>query len=300
MTPSPTPAPLNAAAVLRQFGLRPDKKLGQNFLQDDGALKKIIAAAEITPGESVLEIGPGVGSLTRYLALAASRVTAVELDTRLLPALQSVVAPYENVTVIQGDILKLSPAALSLGKDYIVVANIPYNITSAILRHLLEANVTVTSSKFPRSEEKRGEATVTSRPRRIVLTIQREVAERVCAGPGGMSLLALSVQVYGQPSIAAHIPAGAFFPAPNVDSAVLKIEILPEPRLPFDRLETFFRLTKAGFSQKRKTLRNSLSAGLGIEPSEAESMLARAGVDPQRRAETLSIEEWGKLVENLA
>ncbi|MEW5827688.1 MAG: 16S rRNA (adenine(1518)-N(6)/adenine(1519)-N(6))-dimethyltransferase RsmA [Chloroflexota bacterium] len=279
MTPSPSPAPLNAAAVLRRFGLRPDKKLGQNFLQDDGALKKIIAAAEIGPGESVLEIGPGVGSLTRYLALAASRVTAVELDTRLLPALQSVVAPYENVTVIQGDILKFPPAELKLGEDYLVVANIPYNITSAILRHLLENE---------------------ARPRRVILTIQREVAERVCAGPGEMSLLALSVQVYGQPSIAAHIPAGAFFPAPNVDSAVLKIEILPEPRLPFDRLETFFKLTRAGFSQKRKTLRNSLSAGLGIKPSEAESMLARAGIDPQRRAETLSIDEWGELVKETA
>lgn len=276
MSPSPSPAPLNAAAVLRQFGLRPDKKLGQNFLQDDGALRKIVAAAEIGPGESVLEIGPGVGSLTRHLALAASRVTAVELDTRLLPALQSVVAPYENVTVIQGDILKLSPAAFGLGRDYLVVANIPYNITSAILRHLLE--------KAPR-------------PRRVVLTIQREVAERVCAGPGEMSLLALSVQVYGQPSIVAHIPAGAFFPAPNVDSAVLRIEILPEPRLPFDQLETFFKLARAGFSQKRKTLRNSLAAGLEIEPLEAENILTHAGIEPRRRAETLSIEEWGKLVE---
>lgn len=276
MTPSPSPAPLNAAALLRQFGLRPDKKLGQNFLQDDSALRKIVTAAQIGSGESVLEIGPGVGSLTRYLALAASRVTAVELDTRLLPALQSVVAPYENVTIIHGDILKIRPAELRLGENYIVVANIPYNITSAILRHLLESG---------------------TRPRRIVLTIQREVAERVCAGPGEMSLLALSVQVYGQPSIAAHIPAGAFYPAPNVDSAVLKIELLPEPRLPFDQLESFFKLTKAGFSQKRKTLRNSLSAGLGLKPLEAESMLTRAGINPQRRAETLSIDEWGKLVQ---
>ena len=274
MNSFPAPAPLNAAAILRQFGLRPDKKLGQNFLQDDTALRKIVAAAEILPGESVLEIGPGVGSLTRYLALAATQVTAVELDRRLFPALEHVLAPYANVHLIQGDILKIQLEELALTKNYLVVANIPYNITSAILRHLLEASL---------------------RPRRVVLTIQREVAERVCAEPGEMSLLALSVQVYGQPSIATYIPAGAFYPAPKVDSAVLLVDILDKPRVPFEQLDTFFRLTKAGFSQKRKTLRNSLSAGLRIKPIEAENLLNEAGIDPKRRAETLSIEEWSNL-----
>jgi 16S rRNA (adenine1518-N6/adenine1519-N6)-dimethyltransferase len=137
------------------------------------------------------------------------------------------------------------------------------------------------------------------RPRRIVLTIQREVAQRICETPGDMSLMALSVQVYGRPRIAAHIPAGAFFPSPNVDSAVLVIDIYPSPLIPGELLDTFFKLIKAGFGQKRKTLRNSLSAGLAISPASAVELLGRAGIDPQRRAETLSIEEWQRLAEFL-
>jgi 16S rRNA (adenine1518-N6/adenine1519-N6)-dimethyltransferase len=185
-----------------------------------------------------------------------------------------VLAPYENVRLIHGDILELTPKDLIPEKEYIVVANIPYYITSALIRHLLE------------NEPK---------PRRIVLTIQKEVARRICAGPGDMSLLALSVQIYGKPHVAASIPAEAFFPVPNVDSAVLVINIYPEPLIQGKRLETFFRLIKAGFSQKRKTLRNSLSSGLHISPTEATDLLTRAHIDPGRRAETLSIEEWEKL-----
>jgi 16S rRNA (adenine1518-N6/adenine1519-N6)-dimethyltransferase len=158
--------------------------------------------------------------------------------------------------------------------DYVVVANIPYYITSAVIRHLLESE---------------------SKPRRVVLTVQREVAKRICAGPGEMSLLALSVQVYGKPSIEKTIPAAAFYPAPKVDSAVVKIEIYPEPVIPSANLDNFFRLAKAGFGQKRKTLRNSLGALLGRE--KAESVLAAAGIDPMRRAETLSLEEWRKVSE---
>ncbi|MEJ5225793.1 MAG: rRNA adenine dimethyltransferase family protein, partial [Anaerolineales bacterium] len=186
--PSAAPLPpLNAAAVLRQFGLRPDKSLGQNFLQDPNALERIAAAAEITPQDAVLEIGPGLGSLTRYLAAAARQVTAVELDARLLPALTQTLAPFDNVRIVEGDILNVPPEALVSESGYLVVANIPYYITSAVLRHLFSFAL---------------------RPRRMVLTIQREVAERICAGPGDLSLLALSVQIYGQPRIAVHIPAG--------------------------------------------------------------------------------------------
>jgi 16S rRNA (adenine1518-N6/adenine1519-N6)-dimethyltransferase len=133
----------------------------------------------------------------------------------------------------------------------------------------------------------------------MVLTIQKEVAERICAGPGKMSLLALSVQVYGQPRLAASIPAGAFYPAPQVDSAVVRIDLFPEPRLPAPQLESFFRLAKAGFSQKRKNLRNSLAGGMHWSSSQAEAILAKAGIDPRRRAETLSIEEWRVLVGTL-
>jgi len=266
--------PLNAAALLKRYDLRAHKGLGQNFLQDPLALEKIVSAAELQPSDTVLEIGPGLGSLTRYLAVSAKEVVAVELDPNLLPPLKAVLAPYQNIRLIHGDILKLSPKELILENDYIVVANIPYYITSAVIRHLLE------------NEPK---------PRRIVLTVQREVAKRICEGPGDMSLLALSVQIYGKPRIAAHIPADAFFPAPKVDSAVLCVDIYPSPLIKKELLETFFKLIKAGFSQKRKTLRNSLSAGLHISPTNAADLLTRADIDPQRRAETLSIDEWERL-----
>jgi 16S rRNA (adenine1518-N6/adenine1519-N6)-dimethyltransferase len=266
---------LDASAVLKRFGLRPDKKLGQNFLQDENALEAIAAAAEIKSTDIVLEIGPGLGSLTRYLAGSARQVVAVELDPDLLAPLQAVLAPYQNVRVVHGNILDLSSRDLIEADDFIVAANIPYYITSAVIRHLLES---------------------VPKPRRIVLTIQKEVAERICASPGDMSLLALSVQVYGIPHIANRIPAGAFFPAPSVDSAVLVIDIYPSPLIKPELLKRFFQLTKAGFSQKRKTLRNSLSAGLHISPNSAEEMLKKAGIDPQRRAETLSLDEWSVLV----
>lgn len=266
--------PINISYLLKKYGLRPHKGLGQNFLQDPFALEKIVAAAEIQPTDTVLEIGPGLGSLTRYLAASAKSVVAVELDQHLLPPLKAVLSPYDNVRLIHGDILELNPSDVIQEKDYVVAANVPYYITSAIIRHLLESP---------------------SKPRRIVLTVQKEVAQRICETPGDMSLLALSVQVYGKPRIVAHIPAGAFFPAPNVDSAVLSIQIYDNPLIPTELLDTFFQLIKAGFSQKRKTLRNSLSAGLAISPAQSAELLTQADIDPQRRAETLSIGEWSKL-----
>lgn len=270
--------PLNAAALLKRYDLRPHKGLGQNFLEDPHALEKIVSAAEIQPTDTVLEIGPGLGSLTRYLAVSAKEVVAVELDPNLLSPLKTILARYPNVRLIQGDILKLSPKDLVNTNDYIVVANIPYYITSAVIRHLLESEL---------------------KPRRIVLTVQKEVAQRICAGPGDMSLLALSVQVYGKPRIALQIPADAFFPPPKVDSAVLIVDIYPSPLIKEDLLDTFFKLIKAGFRQKRKTLRNSLSSGLHISPIEAAALLTGVNIDPQRRAETLSIKEWEKLSQHL-
>ena len=268
--------PINISYLLKKYGLRPHKGLGQNFLQDPIALEKIVSAAEIQPSDTVLEIGPGLGSLTRYLAATAKEVVAVELDQHLLPPLKAILASNSNVRLIHGDILELSPAELVKAQDYIVVANIPYYITSAVIRHLLESSI---------------------KPRRIVLTIQKEVAQRICEKPGDMSLLALSVQVYGKPRIAAYIPGGAFVPSPNVDSAVLAIDIYPMPLIPLELLEPFFKLIKAGFGQKRKTLRNSLSSGLSISAESATQFLNRAGIDPMRRAETLSIEEWQRLSE---
>ncbi len=265
---------LDAIAVLKRFHIRADKSLGQNFLQDSSALEKIALAAEIQADDCVLEIGPGLGSLTRYLAVSAKEVTAIELDRDMLAPLKAVLTPYQNVRVIHGDILKTSVSEVINTPDYLVAANIPYYITSAVIRHLLESD---------------------PKPRRIVLTIQKEVAERICAKAGDLSLLALSVQVYGKPSLAAIIPAEAFHPAPKVDSAILRIDIYKEPLIPNDLLKTFFDLIKAGFSQKRKTLRNSLSSGMHISTKDSEALLTSANIDYMRRAETLSIEEWNNL-----
>ena len=271
--PPPLP-PLNSAAILKAHGLFADKSLGQNFLQDPIALQRIVDSAEVLPTDTVLEIGPGLGALTRHLAAAAGEVVAVELDGRLIPALEKTIAGFTNIRIVQGDILDFVPADIIPIEDYLVVANIPYYITSALLRHLLESN---------------------PRPRRVVLTVQKEVADRICAKPGDMSILALSVQVYGEPRVVAKIPAGAFHPAPKVDSSVVRIDMFPEPFIPFALLDTFFWLVKAGFSQKRKKLRNSLSAGIRKSPAEIEEILRAAGIDPQRRAETLSLEEWRAL-----
>ena len=276
--------PLNVPELLRRYGLRPDKSLGQNFLVDSDALQRVVEAAEIIPQNDVLEIGPGLGSLTRLLALAARQVVAVELDLALIPVLQETLALFPNVQVVQGDILALDPTRLMLNgpppdagwPPYQVVANIPYYITSAVIRHLLEAS---------------------RQPQRMALTVQREVAERICAAPGKMSLLALSVQVYGLPDLVGHIPAGAFYPAPQVDSAVVRIDLYPAPAIPVPLLPIFFRLAKAGFSQKRKNLRNALAGGMGWKTAQAEALLQSAGIDPRRRAETLSLGEWRQLSE---
>jgi 16S rRNA (adenine1518-N6/adenine1519-N6)-dimethyltransferase len=267
---------LDAAAVLKRFHIRADKSLGQNFLQDTSALENIALAADIQEEDCILEIGPGLGSLTRYLAVSAKEVIAVELDPDMLAPLQAVLTPYQNVRVVHGDILKTTVSEIINKPDYLVVANIPYYITSAVIRHLLEAEI---------------------KPRRVVLTIQKEVAERICAKAGDLSLLALSVQVYGKPTIAAIIPAGSFHPAPKVDSAILRIDIYNQPLIPDELLKAFFELIKAGFGQKRKTLRNSLSSGLHIPTTESEALLTATGIDFMRRAETLSIDEWKGLCE---
>ena len=202
-------------------------------------------------------------------------------SAELIAPLTEVVGPYPNVHIVQGDILSLDPERLMLESGsqktpYLVVANIPYYITSALIRHLLEAS-------HP--------------PQALVLTVQREVAERICAQAGKLSLLALSVQVYGQPGIATLIPASAFYPSPKVESAVVRIDRYENPLIPSSQLGLFFRLAKAGFSQKRKTLRNSLSGGMHWSGKQAEEILRAAGIDPMRRAETLSLPEWADLTQ---
>jgi len=272
-----SPEFLNIQPLLKRYGIQPKKSLGQNFLVEPAGLMKVIHAAELNGEEEVLEIGAGLGSLTYLLAQTCAHVTTVEIDSHMLAPLGEALQPFSNVRIVPGDILELDPSNLVTQENYVVVANIPYYITSAIIRHLLEAAL---------------------KPSRMILTIQKEVAQRIVARDGKMSLLSLSVFVFGEPEIASTISAGSFFPAPDVDSAVLRIRLYPEPLIPAKQLDQFFKLAHAGFGQKRKTLRNSLSSGLNLPASEVENRLFKAGVEPSRRAETLSIAEWASLVDS--
>jgi 16S rRNA (adenine1518-N6/adenine1519-N6)-dimethyltransferase len=267
--------PLDIPWILRQAELKPSRGLGQNFLSDNNILDRIVTLAEVTVDDEVLEIGPGLGSLTRHLALSARKVSAVEIDKKIFALLPEILKDYQNIHLVCGDILEQDLGNLGLQPGYLVVANIPYYITSAVIRHLLEAQI---------------------KPSRIVLTVQLEVAQRICALAGDMNLLALSVQVFGIPQVVMRIPAGAFYPPPKVDSAVVRIDLYTQPYIPLEHLELFFALCKAGFGQKRKTLRNSLSHGLKLSTKEVEERLTNAGIDPGRRAETLSLDEWKNVV----
>ena len=260
--------------ILRRHGLEPRRELGQHFLVDARALARIVAAAELTADDAVLEIGAGVGNLTRPLAASARRVVAVEVDRRFLPVLEAELADCPNVHLVAGDILALDPSDLMGEGPYKVVANLPYAITSAVLRHLLEARIP---------------------PQRMVMTVQREVAERIVARGGRMSLLAVSVQFYGRPQLLFRLRPGAFYPPPEVESAVVRIDRHPEPPVEVTDVGWFFQVVRAGFSQPRKQLSNSLASGLGISPGEAVSALREAGVDPRARAERLSLEDWARL-----
>jgi 16S rRNA (adenine1518-N6/adenine1519-N6)-dimethyltransferase len=261
--------------LLKHYNLKPQKGLGQNFLTDQTALQRVVDAAHIQTEDAVLEVGPGLGSLTHLLAQNARRVVAVELDAHLVDALEDILQPYDNVELVSADILEVDLSRFFSQPGWLAVANIPYYITSALLRHLLEA-------EHP--------------PARLVLTVQKEVAERICAQPDNMNLLALSVQVYGQPEITNKIPAGAFYPVPKIDSAIVRVELFPEPFIPEHQLDTFFTLIKAGFSQKRKTLQNAISGGMHWDKAKTGRILTQAGIDPRRRAQTLSLDEWQQII----
>jgi 16S rRNA (adenine1518-N6/adenine1519-N6)-dimethyltransferase len=271
--------------ILDQYGLAPKQSLGQNFLHDEGLLARIAAAAELAPEDEVLEIGPGLGALTWQLCRLARRVVAVELDGRLLPVLERQLAGCANVEIVHADILSLDPADW-FAAPYAVVANVPYYITGAILRHLLESR---------------------PRPRRLVLTVQREVADRLTARPPDMSLLAVSVQYYGRVRLVGAVKAGAFWPRPDVDSAVVRIDVEEQGGggageqggMAGPDEAAFFRVVRAGFSEKRKQLKNNLRQ-LGLGDEAIAAALAAAGIDGRRRAETLAVEEWERLVGKLS
>jgi 16S rRNA (adenine1518-N6/adenine1519-N6)-dimethyltransferase len=283
-----TATPASLLAQLSALGIHPKKGLGQNFLVDPAHRARIVAAAGLTPDDTVLEVGPGPGVLTELIAAQAGRVIAVELDDRLIPYLRERFTDQPHVSIVHGDILKLDIGywVLGIGRaqypipntQYKVVANLPYYITSAAIRHLLES---------------------TPPPELLVLTVQREVAERMVAAPPDMSLLALGVQFYCTARIVGRIPAGAFYPAPKVDSAVVRLDRRTESAVPGVTPEAYFRVARAGFSQPRKQLRNSLASGLGVAPVQAEALLDAARLDPHRRAETLTLAEWGELAKTV-
>ena len=256
--------------ILAELGVRPSKTLGQNFLHDQSIVRRIAETADIKPGELVVEIGPGLGILTRELAQRAGEVIAVEFDRRLAEHLRET-ARLPNLRVVEGDILKTDLTALTGGRPYTVVANLPYSIATAAIEHLLD-------SSHP--------------PERLIVMVQREVAERIVARPPEMSVLATAVQFYGVPKVAFRIGPGAFIPAPKVESAVLRIDLHPQlPLTGADRAH-FFELVRVGFGQRRKRLANALAAGLRQPKPAVEQRLTEAGIALDRRAETLSVDEW--------
>jgi 16S rRNA (adenine1518-N6/adenine1519-N6)-dimethyltransferase len=266
-------------ALLRRSGIRIKKNLGQHFLIDEEILELILSTAELTGRDIIVEIGPGLGVLTEELCRRAGRVIAVEIDDRLAIKLNRRLSRYHNLTVINGDILKIPLPELFteagiVSSGFKVVANLPYYITSPVLRHFLESDL---------------------KPEMMVVMVQKEVAEEIAARPGKMSLLSLGIQLYGQAEIIKRVPAECFYPEPAVDSALLKI--VPHKILPVDITDTgkFFSFVKAGFSTARKQLVNSLSNGLGISKSDVQELLDHAGITARRRAETLSLEEWAHL-----
>jgi len=280
--------PQRIRAALRALNLRPTRGMGQNFLLDPGALQTIVAEAGLRPTDTVIEVGPGLGVLTWELLERAGRVICVELDRRLAERLTDEFRNRANLFLVQGDILRFAPADLltqaAATLPYKLVANIPYAITAPLLRHFLEATIP---------------------PELSVVLVQWEVAQRICAGPGDYSVLAHAIQFYAEPAIVARVPASSFFPAPAVDSAILRLRRRPQPAVKVVDVNALFRLIKAGFLHARKQLGNALPGGLaalGVAiPRERVIMALRsAGIDPQRRAETVTLVEWANLLAVLA
>jgi 16S rRNA (adenine1518-N6/adenine1519-N6)-dimethyltransferase len=263
--------------ILKAFGLRMSKKLGQNFLIDASIVQGIVDAAEIQPGERVLEIGPGIGTLTQGLAEAGAEVTAVELDKKLPAVLAETLKAYDNVTIVPGDILKVNIPEIMGEGPFKVAANLPYYITTPILMTLLERHLPIT---------------------RMVTMVQKEVAERMIAKPGSRTYGALSVavQYYTEPEIVLDVPPRSFIPAPEVDSVVIACKVRETPAVDVVDEKMFFRVVKAAFGQRRKTLSNALKGG-GFPKEQVRDAMEAAGIEMTRRGETLSLEEFAKLAD---
>ena len=261
--------------ICKRFDIKMSKKLGQNFLIKRGIVDEIVHAAEVTPGEPVLEVGPGIGTLTQGLAQSGADVTAIELDRRLLEVLDTTLASYDNVRIVHGDVLKLDVATIMNHKPFKVVANLPYYITTPIIMSLLE-------SKLPIE--------------RLVVMVQKEVALRMVAKPGTKDYGALSVavQYYTEPDIVLDVPPKSFLPAPAVTSSVIRCVLRDKPPVDVIDEKLFFRVVKAGFAQRRKTFSNTMKT-TGLSRDRIEELLAKANIDGQRRGETFTLQEFADI-----
>ena len=258
--------------ICKRFDIKMSKKLGQNFLIKRGIVDEIVHAAELMPGEPVLEVGPGIGTLTQGLAQSGADVTAIELDRRLLEVLDTTLASYDNVRIVHGDVLKLDVPTIMNHKPFKVVANLPYYITTPIIMSLLE-------SKLPIE--------------RLVVMVQKEVALRMIAKPGTKDYGALSVavQYYTEPDIVLDVPPKSFLPAPAVTSSVIRCVLRDKPPVHVIDEKLFFRVVKAGFAQRRKTFSNTMKT-TGLTKNQIDELLAKANIDGQRRGETFSLQEF--------
>lgn len=268
--------------ILSRHGFTFSKKLGQNFIVNPSVCPRIAEEGGARPDTGVLEIGPGIGVLTWELAARAKKVVAIELDQRLLPVLDETLSEFSNVTVLHADVLKIDLESLIRrefsGMEVVVCANLPYYITSPILMRLLEARLPVKA---------------------ITVMVQKEAAVRICAAPGERNAGALSAAVhyYAQPRVLFSVSRGSFLPAPEVDSAVIRLDVRPQPAVSPPDEALFFRVIRAGFSQRRKTLANSLSSGLGMEKGQVGAALVQAQIEPSARAEQLTLEDFCRLTE---
>jgi 16S rRNA (adenine1518-N6/adenine1519-N6)-dimethyltransferase len=275
-------SPKTIKELLLQHKTKPNKTLGQNFLIDKNVLEKIITASDIKNTDTIIEVGPGIGTLTQELAEKAKKVIAIEKDEALLKILEEILKNYNNIEIINGDVLKIENLGL---KNYLpkadqpragkVVANIPYYLTSPLIRKFLESK---------------------NQPEEIILMIQKEVAQRICAKPPKMNLLAVSVQFYAEPKIISYVSKNCFWPSPKIDSAIIKIT--PKKSKISVAPELFFKIVKAGFAHPRKQLLGNLSKNLNLSKEKTADWLLQNNVDPKQRAETLSINDWGNLTNN--
>lgn len=269
--------------LLKQHNIKPNKIMGQNFLIDEGVVDQMIKASDLSKSDIVLEVGPGLGGLTEKIAQKVKKVIAVEKDKKIIEILKESLRDYKNIEIIHGDILTLLPSSelgsrcqapsLARNKSYKIVANIPYYLTSHLIRKLLELD---------------------NPPQTVVFLMQKEVAERICATPPKMTLLSVSVQIYSQPEILYYVPKQSFWPKPKVDSAIIKISNIQKPK--GVDIKKFFKLVKAGFSSPRKQLANNLSKKLKINKEEIKTALIELGFDAQIRAERLTVNDWVRLL----